>query len=365
LSLITSTNMNKATYNVLGVMSGTSLDGIDVAYICFTKKENWTFSIEFAETIPYSSEWKENLNSLHSLSKDAMEIENRRYTGLLGKTILHFIQTHKITQLDAVCSHGHTILHQPDKGITYQIGNLADLATQLNQQVVCDFRSQDVFLGGQGAPLVPIGDKLLFSDYDACLNLGGFANGSYVQNGEMIAYDLCAVNTVLNFLAEKKGMPFDRDGHLAQEGKLIPEFYKRLNALGYYKKSNPKSLGIEWVHATIFPLLETYKQFSVEDLMYTYTLHISEEIGKNFKEDQSVLVTGGGAKNSYLISLLKKHTKARIHIPDQKLIDFKEALIFGFLGVLRLRNEENCLASVTGSSMDHSAGVIFYPSNDR
>lgn len=357
--------MNETSYSVLGVMSGTSLDGIDVAYIHFNKKENWTFSIEAAETFPYSQEWKESLRSLHLASTEELELENTRYTRLLGQTILKFIHSNQIENIDAVCSHGHTILHEPNKGITLQIGNLPLLASQLNQVVVCDFRSQDVAMGGQGAPLVPVGDKLLFSEYDACLNLGGFANGSYSQNGIMIAYDLCAVNTVLNFLAEKKGVPFDKDGVLAKNGTLIPDFFNELEGLSFYKKTHPKSLGIEWVYATLFPLLEKHKTNSIEDLIHTYTFHISKVIGISFSAGQKVLVTGGGAKNTYLMSLIREHSDALMVVPGEMVVDFKEALIFGFLGILRLRNQVNCLASVTGVSKNHSSGSIFHPTNDR
>ena len=353
--------MIKSSYSVLGVMSGTSLDGIDVAHLHFSKEDHWNFSIQTAQTFPYTSEWKDILSSLHTATKKELEIQNTRYTSLLGETILGFIQSNGISDLDAVCSHGHTILHEPDKGVTLQIGNLEELATHLNQVVVCDFRSQDVARGGQGAPLVPIGDALLFSEYDACLNLGGFANGSYSQNSKVIAYDLCAVNTVLNFLAAKKGFSYDNGGKLAQSGTLVSAFYTDLEALSFYQKTSPKSLGIEWVHATIYPLLEKYKQHSVADLIHTYTFHVSQEIGRNFSEGQSVLVTGGGAKNTYLTQLLKAHCRARLHIPEESIVDFKEALVFGFLGILRLRNEVNCLASVTGVSQNHSSGIIFYP----
>jgi anhydro-N-acetylmuramic acid kinase len=357
--------MIKSSYSVLGVMSGTSLDGIDVAHIHFSKEGQWNFSIQAAQTFPYTSEWKDVLSSLHLASEKELDIQNIRYTALLGQTILGFIQSHEISNLDAVCSHGHTILHEPSRGVTLQIGNLKDLATHLNQVVVCDFRSQDVAMGGQGAPLVPIGDTLLFSEYDACLNLGGFANASYSQNEKVIAYDLCAVNTVLNFLAEKRGLPYDNKGQLAQSGTLVSEFYSDLEALNFYKKASPKSLGIEWVHATIYPLLDKYKQHSLENLIHTYTFHVIEEIGRNFTAGQSVLVTGGGAKNTYLIQLLQDQCNAFFHIPEERVVDFKEALVFGFLGILRLRHEVNCLASVTGASKNHSSGIIFYPRNDR
>ena len=215
-------------------------------------------------------------------------------------------------------------------------------------------------LGGQGAPLVPIGDLLLFPDYNACLNLGGFANCSMSKSGDVIAYDICAVNTVMNSLAEKKGMPFDTAGKLAKNGTLIPELFSDLSSLEFYKITSPKSLGIEWVNSIISPLLTKFNDHKVENILHTYARHVSLEISKNFSKNQHILVTGGGAKNLFLMSLLKTDCLATLFLPEEKLIDFKEALIFGFLGVLRVRNEVNCLATVTGASENHSSGNIFY-----
>jgi len=226
-------------------------------------------------------------------------------------------------------------------------------------KVICDFRTQDVTLGGQGAPLVPIGDLLLFESYQACLNLGGFANLSIKTNKEIIAYDICAVNTVLNFLSTKINLDFDPAGENAEKGNFISNFYNALDVLAYYKKIPPKSLGIEWVNENIFDILSQFDSHSVEDLLHTYVTHIAHQITVNLKGMDSVLVTGGGSYNSFLIKQIQKQTATKIVLPEVELIDFKEALIFAFLAVLKLRGEVNCLSSVTGSLRNHSSGKIF------
>ena len=358
--------MRRKQFRVLGVMSGTSLDGIDLAYLAFTKEERWEASILKAETIPYSQKWVEALKTSAELSRPEITALDEYYTDYLAEVIQQFIQKNKIVKLDAVCSHGHTILHQPEKGFTVQIGNLPKLATILQQKVVCDFRVQDVELGGQGAPLVPIGDRLLFEDYDYCLNLGGFANiSSEVETepeieSKRIAYDICPVNTVLNEYASRLGFAFDRDGAIARNAEVNQDLLKELNALNFYQQKPPKSLGIEWVNSVIFPILEKSDSTS-EEIIATFTEHVAVQLSENIQHhsSQKVLVTGGGAFNTYLIELLQQKTKAQIILPQKNLIEFKEALIFGFLGVLRLENEINVLASVTGASKNHSSGKIF------
>ena len=281
------------------------------------------------------------------------------YVNLVAKFILDFKSD--LEGVDFVSSHGHTVFHQPDQGFTLQIGNTPQLSKGIGLPLICDFRSQDVELGGQGAPLVPVGDLHLFKSYSCCLNLGGFANVSLPQKAQVIAYDICAVNTVLNVLANEKGLEYDSEGNLAKAGNLISELLNALEALEYYQKKAPKSLGIEWVNEQIFPLLEKYRTISVEDRIHTYTQHIAKQIGSTFLDSDSVLITGGGAKNDYLISLLNQFSKAKFSIPDPLVVDFKEALIFAFLGLLRIENQVNCLSCVTGASADHSSGNIFYP----
>ncbi|EDP97671.1 anhydro-N-acetylmuramic acid kinase [Kordia algicida OT-1] len=345
-------------YKVIGVMSGTSLDGIDLAYIHFEKKETWTFSIVHAETIPYSTSLENQLRDAIHYEKDQLASFDTLYTKYLAETIRRFIQKHNITDIDAVCSHGHTILHQPENGITYQIGNQEILAKLIQQKVVCDFRVQDVELGGQGAPLVPIGDELLFPEYDYCLNLGGFANVSFHKEGKRIAYDICPVNIVLNKYAKQLGFEYDDKGKLAKSGAYLLALGAELNQLSYYQQLPPKSLGLEWVQEEIFPRLDAFKRKEI-DILRTFTEHIAKQIARSFRIRTKVLVTGGGAYNEYLISRIQYHKKVTIVKPSDKLIEYKEALIFGFLGVLRLRNEVNCLKTVTGSEKDHSSGKIY------
>lgn len=346
---------------MLGVMSGTSLDGIDLVGVNFVCGETWEFSIEAAQTIGYTDVWRDRLTNLHQASETQIRAENEVYTKFLAKTILEFIEAHNLREIEAVCSHGHTLFHQPEKGYTFQLGNIKKLAEFLGYPVVCDFRIQDVALGGQGAPLVPIGDQLLFSEYDACLNLGGFANVSKTIEGQLIAYDLAAVNTVLNTLSQKKGKPYDKGGQWAKKGSLISPFFKALETLDFYNKEAPKSLGIEWVDSEIFPLLDKYKTEEIDDLLHTYAVHIGKQIGASFRSNIKVLATGGGVKNDFLMQQIKTHSAAEIIIPTEEIVDFKEALIFALLGVLRLRDEINCLSSVTGSSKDHSTGIIYFP----
>lgn len=349
-------------YIVIGVMSGTSLDGIDLAELHFSISENisWTFQILNAETISYPSEWIKKLKDAISYSEENLKILNKDYTLYLSEVIKNFITNHDLKNIDAVCSHGHTILHQPNNGRTLQIGNLPEIANLIQQKVVCDFRVQDVAFGGQGAPLVPIGDKLLFSEYDYCLNLGGFANLSTEQNGKRIAYDICPVNIVLNKYAELLGVPFDDKGAIAKSGILSLTVSNELRELQFYKQKPPKSLGLEWVQEHIFSLLD-HSSIRVEDKLRTFTDHIAFQIAKQFHENSKVLVTGGGAYNSYLLSRIKQYKNVELILPSKELIEYKEALIFGLLGVLKLRKEVNCLSSVTGAKIDHSGGEIYQP----
>lgn len=352
--------MATENYNVLGVMSGTSLDGVDIAHIeLIFNKENWIYKIHETSTVAYSSDWLNRLKNAVDYNDDQLNILNKEYTELLGSIIKEFIHCHSTSGLDAVCSHGHTILHQPHRGITLQIGNLPEIAQITQQTIVCDFRVQDVELGGQGAPLVPIGDRLLFSSYDYCLNLGGFSNISFEENGKRIAYDICPVNTVLNYYATRLGKEYDAGGELARSGKIIPELLSALNELEFYAASYPKSLGFEFVKGTVLPLIEKF-EISDNDKLRTFTEHIAIQIAR-VTGSGKLLVTGGGAYNTFLMERLNELSMSIITITDDKTIQYKEALIFALLGVLKLRGDINVLASVTGASGDHSSGKIYRP----
>ena len=352
--------MFKENYNVIGVMSGTSLDGVDLAYIKFNYSESWTFEIFQSETVSYSEEWLNKLKNAIHFSSFELEELNVAYTKLLASIISDFISKHNLTEIDAICSHGHTILHQPQNGFTLQIGNLPFIGDLVNQTIVCDFRVQDVQLGGQGAPLVPIGDELLFSQYDYCLNLGGFSNVSFNKNGNRIAFDISPVNTVLNFYANELGFPYDDAGNLAKSGIINQDLLKQLNDSEFYSLTYPKSLGMEFVNEKIFPLINSFS-IDVKDKLCTFVEHIAVQISKICSKPKAKLfVTGGGAYNRFLIERLRTYLPTTdVVIPDDKTIQFKEALIFGFLGVLRLRNEINVLCSVTGAKINHSSGKVY------
>lgn len=355
--------MKNSQYRVIGIMSGTSLDGVDLVYVTLSLHQGaWSFEIEQGQTIPYTEAWRKKLKTAITLNKAELDVLDEQYTVYLGQVITAFIQEHALESIDFVCSHGHTILHRPDLGYTVQIGNLSILADLIQHKVVCDFRVQDVLLGGQGAPLVPIGDRLLFSAYDACLNLGGFANVSYEnQLNYRIAFDLCPVNVLLNEQANKLGLLFDAEGQKARQGVICAPLLTALNGLDYYSKIPPKSLGVEYVTSNIQPLVDLYPN-TAEDYLATFVEHIAMQIAQGIPlpKQAKILVTGGGAFNSYLMERIQYHAPTyQFDVPSVLLINYKEALIFALLGVLKVRDEVNTLASVTGAQYDHSAGIIY------
>lgn len=340
-------------------MSGTSLDGVDVAELFFWEEnEKISFEIEKTQTVPYSEDWINRLQNGINNSEAELKVLNLEYTTLLGNIIRTFIEENNIKNIDAIASHGHTILHQPEKGITLQIGNLPEVAQVVGKTVVCDFRIQDVKLGGQGAPLVPIGDRMLFSDYDYCLNLGGFSNISFEQNQTRIAYDICPVNTVLNFYAQKLGFAYDNKGELARNGTFNEKLFDELNSLAFYSQKTPKSLGFEFVKNVVFPITESY---TTTEVLRTFIEHTAFQISKNiFRKNSKLLITGGGAYNDFLIERIRFYLPyTEVVIPEHKIIEYKEALIFGLLGYLRLQNRINVLASVTGARENHSSGLVY------
>jgi len=351
-------------YYVIGLMSGTSLDGLDIAYVEFINHNNqWSFKLLQSKAIHYTNEWKNKLNNamqLDALGIHLLDIEMAEY---FSECIQNFRKEFSVTKLDFISSHGHTIFHQPQKKLSLQIGAGQIIAANCGVEVICDFRKQDLALGGQGAPLVPIGDKYLFTEYDFCLNIGGIANVSFEKNNQRIAYDICAANMVLNHYAELRNLNYDEDGKLAASGNLNSSLLTQLNELDFYKSAAPKSLGKEWVYANVIPLLDSFN-ISVEDKLNTYCEHIAIQIGKDINsevlnEKAKMLITGGGTYHQYLIKRLSHFCKAEIVIPKNEIIEFKEAIIFAFLGVLFIRRENNCLASVTGAERNHCSGVKY------
>lgn len=360
--------MKKNHYTIIGVMSGTSLDGVDLAHLKFELHEQkWSFKILECETVGYSQKWIQTLQSAVDFSeKDLLKL-NIKYTKLLASVISTFIEKYTIDTIDAVCSHGHTVLHQPSKGVTLQIGNLPEISKLIHQNVVCDFRVQDVELGGQGAPLVPIGDRILFPEYDYCINLGGFSNVSFDEKNQRVAFDISPVNTVLNYYANHLGLDFDDKGHISKSGKIDENLLNQLNTLEFYSQTFPKSLGFEFVKETVLPIIESY-DISIEDKLRTFTEHIAQQTASALNSLKNkdlgkakVLITGGGAYNDFLMERVHYYLPTiEIIIPANKILEYKEALIFGFLGVLKLRGEINVLKSVTGAKKDHCSGKIFW-----
>lgn len=348
--------------NVIGLMSGTSLDGLDLAFCRFeTDDSPWIYTIEETKFIPYSDEQREFFFNLETASARELAKAHADYGRQLGGWVRDFAATLS-KPVDLVASHGQTLFHQPELGFTFQLGHGAYLATTAQLPVVSDFRSGDVGLGGQGAPLVPIGDQALFAEYDICLNLGGIANLSFDQAGTRLAYDVCPVNLVLNHLAARMGHNYDRGGILARSGTVNPALLNQLDSLSYYQAPFPKSLGKEWIEKSIFPMIDR-SEFSVPDLLATCCEHISAQLARSFQQigGSKVLVTGGGAYNTYLIERLQGKTAHELIQPSAELMDYKEALLFAFLGALRWSNRSNTLASVTGAQKDHCGGAIYLP----
>jgi len=357
------------TWTAIGVMSGTSVDGLDIAAIKFNlDNDRWQFEILKATSVNYAIDLRDRLiHCIHASGEELvlLDLELGRFIGQCVSDFLNDVDFH----IDLIASHGHTVYHQPDKGMTKQIGDGQSILLKTGILTINDFRTIDVIKGGQGAPLVPIGDQHLFPEYDVCLNIGGFANISYNdQDGNRIAFDTGPANLLLNHLARKMGYSFDANGNIASEGKCILEMLDYLNALGYYKLPPPKSLGLEWVEKNMFSKLEDDK-YTVEDMLHTCVKHIAFQINRaivnvtgrllNKSGKINILVTGGGSHNQFLMANLQKsHDNLNYILPDIEIIDYKEAIIFAFLGVLRLNKQINILSSVTGADSNSIGGTI-------
>ncbi|MCI1648315.1 MAG: anhydro-N-acetylmuramic acid kinase [Bacteroides sp.] len=349
----------------IGLMSGTSLDGLDVCCCTFHRKVGkWSFHIDCAKGYSYPEDLKQKLGTgAQSMSALEFITFHSAYGKFLGERVNEFIHEFNLHP-DIIASHGHTIFHEPQKRIMFQIGDGAAIAAETGIPTVSDFRRLDIMLGGQGAPLVPIGDRLLFSDYSYCLNIGGFSNISFEQNNRRIAFDVSPVNYVINHYCRLIGLEFDRDGEIARRGTVHQPLLDELNNMEYYRQTGPKSLGREWVETLVYPTLEKYK-LSMEDMLRTFYEHAAYQVSRVLinhseqKEEEKMLVTGGGAFNKFLIERMSALCPCKIVIPERQIIEYKEALIFAFLGTLYLADEPGCLSSVTGASADNIGGMLF------
>lgn len=355
------------TYKIIGLMSGTSLDGLDLAYCHIWEKNGvWEFDIKKTKSITYSSDMLNILKDAISLSAEKLIELHNTYGTWLGEQTSIFINENKL-DVDYIASHGHTTHHRPEMGLTYQVGSGQHLANATGIKVIADFRTNDLALGGQGAPLVPIGDRMFFNEYDYCLNLGGISNVSFEVKDKRIAYDIGLANMILNYITRKVDLEYDEDGKLARSGSINTKMLKQLNNLKYYLLPHPKSIGYEWFLEEVVPIVENTDD-TIENLLYTSIHHIcdkvTQQINLNFKHDkQQLLVTGGGALNSFLLETLQQKlgSTTEIVVPKKIIIEFKEALVFALMGVLRVEQLTNVLSSVTGAKKDSSSGVLFIP----
>ena len=343
-------------------MSGTSLDGLDLCLAQFNFfNAKWNFKILITETLSYSTEWKEKLLKTENSNGANLIKLHFEYGKFLGRSITEFLKTNNETA-DLIASHGHTIFHQVAKGFTFQLGHGAAISSESNITTVADFRSLDVALGGQGAPLVPFGDQELFSEYDCCVNLGGIVNISFVEGLERKAFDVCPINMVLNHYMRKEfNLEYDKNGAYSSKGKLNSKLFEKLNSLAFYSIIGPKSLGKEWVFSEVIPIIDNYT-ISLEDKLHTFTIHAAHQLANVLKSQNilsNILMSGGGTKNLFFLECLKNQG-INYKVPSYKIIDFKEALIFGFLGLQSFLGKVNTLKSVTGASRDSIGGNCYY-----
>lgn len=344
--------MSKAL-NVLGMMSGTSLDGLDLCAVRFEEVESKiTYRILAAETLAFTSFWTDQLQKAAQQSAIDLLALHASFGRWLGEEAKRFMHRHGLS-IDLVSSHGHTIFHQPNKGLSFQLGDGQHLAAAAGLEVVADFRQLDVAMGGQGAPLMPLPDKLLFPEYSRFLNLGGIANLSIQKSDATLGYDICAFNQVFNHYANKLGKPYDEGGKIAASGQVHFSLVKELDQLPYFQKEGPKSLGREEVEAWYLPLLNS---LSEQDALATMAQHAINQLSKVLGSAEPILVTGGGAYNQHVLNNLRG---VIAHVPTPEVVEFKEALGFALLGWLRYHGRTGALSTVTGAEKDHLAGVLF------
>jgi anhydro-N-acetylmuramic acid kinase len=358
-------------YRAIGIMSGSSLDGLDIAFVQFQEQAGrWDIEILQSLCTPYKPDWVKHLSEATGLRAHEYQLLHTKFGRFIGEQVNEFIdKNHLQYQVSLIASHGHTVFHDPQNRMTAQLGDGAAIAAVTGLPVVTDLRSLDIALGGEGAPIVPIGEKYLFPGYDLFLNLGGIANIS-LNTDPYIAFDICPANRVLNLLAQDTGREYDDEGMMAAKGRVSPVLLQALNNLSYYGEAYPKSLANEFGTKTIYPMIRE-SDLAIPDSLCTYCEHIAEQTGlaiKSIKDKMSatgphkIMVTGGGAFNIYLMQRLQsqfRELEIELVIPEASLVQYKEAAIMAFIGVLRWRQEQNVLASVTGAMRNSIGGALW------
>lgn len=353
-------------YRAIGVMSGSSLDGLDIAFVEFHENGGtWQFEIQHADCLAYTPQWKSKLEHATVLTALDYQLLHTEYGHYIGQQVNAFIEKYALQYKVAVIgSHGHTTFHLPERGMTGQIGDGAAIAAETDLPVVSDLRAVDIALGGQGAPIVPVGEKLLFGDYRYFLNIGGIANLS-IKDADYKAFDICAANRVLNMLAGELGKEYDANGDWARSGNINNALLQELNGLNYYSLPAPKSLANDFGTERVYPVIKKYAG-PVEDQLRTYVEHLVQQVDKALgtdpaylRETHQLLVTGGGALNGFLVERMENQLHVKVVVPDENLVQFKEAMIMAFLAVLRRREENTVLGSVTGARRDSAGGAMW------
>ncbi|MEO9021971.1 MAG: anhydro-N-acetylmuramic acid kinase [Ginsengibacter sp.] len=356
-------------YNVIGLMSGSSLDGLDICFVELNETAGkWEYEIKCAACAEYTGEWTRKLKDAIHLPALQYQLLHTDYGHYLGTMVNDFIEKFQLHhKVSLIASHGHTTFHFPEKKMTHQLGDGAAIAAVTELPVVSDLRAMDIAFGGQGAPIVPLGEKLLFPGYPYLLNIGGIANISMNENEGMVAFDICAANRILNMFASEKNKQYDKDGEMACSGKVNTDLLRKLNEQDYYSLPYPKSLSNSFGTDIIYPLIKSFA-LSTEDSLCTYVEHIAVQVKNSLlpsfsnTEMQRLMITGGGAFNQFLIARISKHLEEinfEVYIPEEDVVVYKEALIMALLGVLRWREQYTVLSSVTGASRNSIGGALW------
>jgi len=350
-------------------MSGSSLDGLDIAFTTLNERGGkWEYEIQAASCLPYSVDWINRLKQATTLSAYEYQLLHTAYGKFVGSQVNAFIEKNGLEhQVQLISSHGHTTFHAPHLGMTAQLGDGAAIAAETGINVVSDLRAMDVAFGGQGAPIVPIGEKLLLSEYTMFLNLGGIANISAETKNGYVAFDVCPANKILNMLVQAEGKDYDDNGTIAASGSVHTTLLTKLNALSYYQLPFPKSLDNGFGVNEVFPIVQSFG-LSTAGALRTYVEHIAMQVGYSCTgfgangQGANMLVTGGGAFNGFVLQRLQHQLAAlniQVVVPTADLVNYKEALIMALIGVLRWREEYNVINTVTGARRNSINGAVW------
>lgn len=369
--------MGKKSYKALGLMSGSSLDGLDIAYCHFeVEKENngqlyvHDWKILAAETIGFSEAWQARLGQLPTQTALSFAKTHTYLGHYFGDMVNDFMNRYQI-EPDFIATHGHTIFHDPMGRMTIQIGDGSAMAAKTGFPVISNFRNQDIAIDGQGAPVAPIIDKYLLPGHDFYLNLGGIANITTVLPHKMVAFDICPANQLLNALANRLNLEYDEGGQIAAAGQVLDDLLKEMNRADFYKIAYPKSLDNAWSQTAILSKIAD-EPTAIPNQLSTFVEHIAYQIAfaikqvirkeKIEKKQLSLLATGGGAFNAYLMERLQYHCNLvgniEVVLPNSDIIQFKEAALMAWMGVMRVENVPNVLQTVTGAKRDTINGAI-------